>query len=209
MFEARLPIFNIGFKECYQVFKDLDFHDILSVNTGEWKVVTLVFSDSPEDSIYRHSSQHQPDLWYKTSSESQVLKSAKCLDEIFFSICTSSSTVGFNDDLRKLICILNYGSNPDLSRNDRWERGDSISIISNLPQTGSLERHRILSESLPPLCYFSADCLCSKSDFQNYNYTLHHCYFQVPPKWIHPFCPMTVVISRGSLVPPLALGALL
>lgn len=58
------------------------------------------------------------------------------------------------------------GSNPDLSRNDRWERGDSMSIISNLPQTGSLERHRILSESLPPQCYFSADCLCSKSDFR-------------------------------------------
>ncbi|XP_075343952.1 misshapen-like kinase 1 isoform X7 [Odontesthes bonariensis] len=38
-------------------------------------------------------------------------------------------------------------SNPDLSRNDRWERGDSMSIISNLPQTGSLERHRILSSS--------------------------------------------------------------
>uniref|UniRef100_A0A8C4P1R1 non-specific serine/threonine protein kinase n=1 Tax=Dicentrarchus labrax TaxID=13489 RepID=A0A8C4P1R1_DICLA len=37
--------------------------------------------------------------------------------------------------------------NPDLSRNDRWERGDSMSIISNLPQTGSLERHRILSSS--------------------------------------------------------------
>uniref|UniRef100_A0AAQ6A3S1 non-specific serine/threonine protein kinase n=1 Tax=Amphiprion ocellaris TaxID=80972 RepID=A0AAQ6A3S1_AMPOC len=39
------------------------------------------------------------------------------------------------------------GSNPDLSRNDRWERGDSMNIISNLPQTGSLERHRILSSS--------------------------------------------------------------
>uniref|UniRef100_A0A672JUV2 non-specific serine/threonine protein kinase n=1 Tax=Salarias fasciatus TaxID=181472 RepID=A0A672JUV2_SALFA len=37
--------------------------------------------------------------------------------------------------------------NPDLSRNDRWERGDSMSVISNLPQTGSLERHRILSSS--------------------------------------------------------------
>uniref|UniRef100_A0A8C9XIM1 non-specific serine/threonine protein kinase n=1 Tax=Sander lucioperca TaxID=283035 RepID=A0A8C9XIM1_SANLU len=40
-----------------------------------------------------------------------------------------------------------HGSNPDLSRNDRWERGDCMSIISNLPQTGSLERHRILSSS--------------------------------------------------------------
>ncbi|XP_010765879.1 misshapen-like kinase 1, partial [Notothenia coriiceps] len=37
--------------------------------------------------------------------------------------------------------------NPDLSRNDRWERGDSMSVISNLPQTGSLERHRIHSSS--------------------------------------------------------------
>ena len=40
------------------------------------------------------------------------------------------------------------GSNPDLSRNDRWERGDSMNLVSNLPQTGSLERHRILSEYL-------------------------------------------------------------
>lgn len=45
-----------------------------------------------------------------------------------------------------------HGSNPDLSRNDRWERGDGMSIISGLPQTGSLERHRILSESLPLQC---------------------------------------------------------
>ncbi|CAB1352612.1 unnamed protein product [Coregonus sp. 'balchen'] len=37
--------------------------------------------------------------------------------------------------------------NPDLSRNDRWERGDSVNLVSNLPQTGSLERHRILSSS--------------------------------------------------------------
>lgn len=52
-------------------------------------------------------------------------------------------------------CILNvHGSNPDLSRNDRWERGDSMSIVSSLPQTGSLERHRILSESLHSPCYF-------------------------------------------------------
>ncbi|XP_039603162.1 misshapen-like kinase 1 isoform X2 [Polypterus senegalus] len=34
-------------------------------------------------------------------------------------------------------------SNPDLRRNDGWERGDSIISISNLPQTGSLERHRV------------------------------------------------------------------
>lgn len=58
-----------------------------------------------------------------------------------------------------------HGSNPDLSRNDRWERGDSISIISNLPQTGSLERHRILSESLPPQCYFSLQTIPAVSLF--------------------------------------------
>uniref|UniRef100_A0A8C2J3B9 non-specific serine/threonine protein kinase n=1 Tax=Cyprinus carpio TaxID=7962 RepID=A0A8C2J3B9_CYPCA len=40
--------------------------------------------------------------------------------------------------------------NPDLSRNERWERGDSMSIMSNLPQTGSLERHRILKEQPRP-----------------------------------------------------------
>ncbi|CAB1316363.1 unnamed protein product, partial [Coregonus sp. 'balchen'] len=38
-------------------------------------------------------------------------------------------------------------SEPDLSRNDRWERGDSMNLVSSLPQTGSLERHRILSSS--------------------------------------------------------------
>uniref|UniRef100_A0A665WD48 non-specific serine/threonine protein kinase n=1 Tax=Echeneis naucrates TaxID=173247 RepID=A0A665WD48_ECHNA len=59
------------------------------------------------------------------------------------------------------------GSNPDLSRNDRWERGESISIISNLPQTGSLERHRNFSEFLRPQHYFSADCLCSNPGFRN------------------------------------------
>ncbi|KAJ8347698.1 hypothetical protein SKAU_G00262870 [Synaphobranchus kaupii] len=47
-------------------------------------------------------------------------------------------------------------SNPDLSRNDRWERGDSLSVVANLPQTGSLERHRILSSSKmdsPPILH--------------------------------------------------------
>uniref|UniRef100_A0A8C9WSR9 non-specific serine/threonine protein kinase n=1 Tax=Scleropages formosus TaxID=113540 RepID=A0A8C9WSR9_SCLFO len=47
--------------------------------------------------------------------------------------------------------------NPDLSRNDRWERGDALSATSNLPQTGSLERHRILSE-----CAISGPTLCFK-----------------------------------------------
>uniref|UniRef100_A0A3B3CZB5 non-specific serine/threonine protein kinase n=1 Tax=Oryzias melastigma TaxID=30732 RepID=A0A3B3CZB5_ORYME len=58
-------------------------------------------------------------------------------------------TSGIRHPVRaRLLCA--HVSNPDLSRNDRWERGDSMSIISNLPQTGSLERHRILSESLLP-----------------------------------------------------------
>ncbi|XP_058876305.1 misshapen-like kinase 1, partial [Acipenser ruthenus] len=34
-------------------------------------------------------------------------------------------------------------SNPDLRRNEGWERGDSLASVSNLPQTGSLERHRV------------------------------------------------------------------
>uniref|UniRef100_A0A8D0CJJ4 non-specific serine/threonine protein kinase n=1 Tax=Scleropages formosus TaxID=113540 RepID=A0A8D0CJJ4_SCLFO len=38
-------------------------------------------------------------------------------------------------------------SNPDLSRNDRWDRAESVGLESNLPQTGSLERHRIPASS--------------------------------------------------------------
>ncbi|KAG8008613.1 Traf2 and NCK-interacting protein kinase [Nibea albiflora] len=60
---------------------------------------------------------------------------------------------------------------PPKVRSDKAQlvtRGDSMSIVSNLPQTGSLERHRILSESLPPHSRLSAD---SRSDSQNYNYT--------------------------------------
>uniref|UniRef100_A0AAY4EDJ8 non-specific serine/threonine protein kinase n=1 Tax=Denticeps clupeoides TaxID=299321 RepID=A0AAY4EDJ8_9TELE len=53
----------------------------------------------------------------------------------------------FHNRLNSLLTMLTSTSNPDLSRNDRWERGDSMSIVSNLPQTGSLERHRILSTS--------------------------------------------------------------
>uniref|UniRef100_A0AAR2LMX3 non-specific serine/threonine protein kinase n=1 Tax=Pygocentrus nattereri TaxID=42514 RepID=A0AAR2LMX3_PYGNA len=49
------------------------------------------------------------------------------------------------EQLRFLTVFVLHASNPDLSRNDRWERGDSMSLMSNLPQTGSLERHRILS----------------------------------------------------------------
>uniref|UniRef100_A0A4W6BKB7 non-specific serine/threonine protein kinase n=1 Tax=Lates calcarifer TaxID=8187 RepID=A0A4W6BKB7_LATCA len=80
---------------------------------------------------------------------------------------TASIATALNTNLTSGIRHPVRASNPDLSRNDRWERGDSMSIISNLPQTGSLERHRILSESLLPHCYFSADCLCSKPDFRN------------------------------------------
>ncbi|KAJ8416603.1 hypothetical protein AAFF_G00324810 [Aldrovandia affinis] len=38
-------------------------------------------------------------------------------------------------------------SNPDLSGNDRWERADGVSVASDLPQTGSLERPRALAPS--------------------------------------------------------------
>ncbi|XP_053703879.1 misshapen-like kinase 1 isoform X5 [Synchiropus splendidus] len=60
---------------------------------------------------------------------------------------TASIATALNSNLSSGIRHPVRASNPDLSRNDRWERGDSISIISNLPQTGSLERHRILSTS--------------------------------------------------------------
>uniref|UniRef100_A0A673CCI2 non-specific serine/threonine protein kinase n=1 Tax=Sphaeramia orbicularis TaxID=375764 RepID=A0A673CCI2_9TELE len=79
---------------------------------------------------------------------------------------TASIATALNTNLTSGIRHPVRASNPDLSRNDRWERGDSMSIVSNLPQTGSLERHRILSESLPPHCDFYADCLCTKIDFR-------------------------------------------
>ncbi|XP_029704731.1 misshapen-like kinase 1 isoform X4 [Takifugu rubripes] len=60
---------------------------------------------------------------------------------------TSSIATALNTNLSSGIRHPVRASNPDLSRNDRWERGDSMSVISNLPQTGSLERHRILSSS--------------------------------------------------------------
>uniref|UniRef100_A0A3P9LQ43 non-specific serine/threonine protein kinase n=1 Tax=Oryzias latipes TaxID=8090 RepID=A0A3P9LQ43_ORYLA len=60
---------------------------------------------------------------------------------------TASIATALNANLTSGIRHPVRASNPDLSRNDRWERGDSMSIISNLPQTGSLERHRILSSS--------------------------------------------------------------
>uniref|UniRef100_A0A671KQR3 non-specific serine/threonine protein kinase n=1 Tax=Sinocyclocheilus anshuiensis TaxID=1608454 RepID=A0A671KQR3_9TELE len=60
---------------------------------------------------------------------------------------TASIATALNTNLSSGIRHPVRASNPDLSRNERWERGDSISIMSNLPQTGSLERHRILSSS--------------------------------------------------------------
>uniref|UniRef100_A0A3Q3MHV4 non-specific serine/threonine protein kinase n=1 Tax=Mastacembelus armatus TaxID=205130 RepID=A0A3Q3MHV4_9TELE len=60
---------------------------------------------------------------------------------------TASIATALNTNLTSGIRHPVRASNPDLSRNDRWERGDSMSVISNLPQTGSLERHRILSSS--------------------------------------------------------------
>uniref|UniRef100_A0AAQ5Y7R3 non-specific serine/threonine protein kinase n=1 Tax=Amphiprion ocellaris TaxID=80972 RepID=A0AAQ5Y7R3_AMPOC len=75
---------------------------------------------------------------------------------------TASIATALNTNLTSGIRHPVRASNPDLSRNDRWERGDSMNIISNLPQTGSLERHRILSESLPPKCYFSDHGLFAK-----------------------------------------------
>uniref|UniRef100_A0A671Y096 non-specific serine/threonine protein kinase n=1 Tax=Sparus aurata TaxID=8175 RepID=A0A671Y096_SPAAU len=75
---------------------------------------------------------------------------------------TASIATALNTNLSSGIRHPVRASNPDLSRNDRWERGDSMSIISNLPQTGSLERHRIISESLLPQCYFSDHGLFAK-----------------------------------------------
>lgn len=90
--------------------------------------------DSSENSLHSHCTEHKSLLRHQTPSSSKVTyiriqllhKSFDCPDT-----CTVCS-----------LCV----SNPDLSRNERWERGDSMSVMSNLPQTGSLERHRILSE---------------------------------------------------------------
>ncbi|XP_057677932.1 misshapen-like kinase 1 isoform X4 [Corythoichthys intestinalis] len=60
---------------------------------------------------------------------------------------TASIATALNTNLTSGIRHPVRASNPDLSRNDRWERGDSIGMIPNLPQTGSLERHRILTSS--------------------------------------------------------------
>ncbi|XP_030217269.1 misshapen-like kinase 1 isoform X4 [Gadus morhua] len=69
---------------------------------------------------------------------------------------TASIAAALNANLSSGIRHPVRASNPDLSRNDRWERGDSMNLVSNLPQTGSLERHRILSSSKmdsPILCH--------------------------------------------------------
>ncbi|KAJ3588779.1 hypothetical protein NHX12_009633 [Muraenolepis orangiensis] len=60
---------------------------------------------------------------------------------------TASIAAALNANLSSGIRHPVRASNPDLSRNDRWERGDSMNLVSNLPQTGSLERHRILGSS--------------------------------------------------------------
>ncbi|XP_064837675.1 misshapen-like kinase 1 isoform X4 [Oncorhynchus masou masou] len=60
---------------------------------------------------------------------------------------TASIATALNTNLSSGIRHPVRASNPDLSRNDRWERGDGMNLVSNLPQTGSLERHRILSSS--------------------------------------------------------------
>uniref|UniRef100_A0A8C2GQV6 non-specific serine/threonine protein kinase n=1 Tax=Cyprinus carpio TaxID=7962 RepID=A0A8C2GQV6_CYPCA len=86
-------------------------------------------------------------------------------------------------------------SNPDLSRNERWERGDSISIMSNLPQTGSLERHRILSECcVGQVC--GATSPCKRLFFSLYEWNMNNgntnmclflcvCFQQTPEKRSH------------------------
>ncbi|XP_038150494.1 misshapen-like kinase 1 isoform X2 [Cyprinodon tularosa] len=60
---------------------------------------------------------------------------------------TASIATALNTNLTSGIRHPVRASNPDLSRNERWERGESMNLISGLPQTGSLERHRILSSS--------------------------------------------------------------
>ncbi|XP_063059491.1 misshapen-like kinase 1 isoform X4 [Engraulis encrasicolus] len=59
---------------------------------------------------------------------------------------TASIATALNTNLSSGIRHPVRASNPDLSRNERWERGDSMSVVSNLPQTGSLERHQILGQ---------------------------------------------------------------
>ncbi|XP_036403808.1 misshapen-like kinase 1 isoform X3 [Megalops cyprinoides] len=60
---------------------------------------------------------------------------------------TTSIAAALNSNLSSGIRHPVRASNPDLSRNDRWERSDSVNVVANLPQTGSLERHRVLASS--------------------------------------------------------------
>uniref|UniRef100_W5N7M6 non-specific serine/threonine protein kinase n=1 Tax=Lepisosteus oculatus TaxID=7918 RepID=W5N7M6_LEPOC len=60
---------------------------------------------------------------------------------------TTSIAAALNTNLSSGIRHPVRASNPDLRRNDGWDRGDSVSSVSNLPQTGSLERHRIMGPS--------------------------------------------------------------
>ncbi|KAG7464599.1 hypothetical protein MATL_G00167270 [Megalops atlanticus] len=60
---------------------------------------------------------------------------------------TTSIAAALNSNLSSGIRHPVRASNPDLSRNDRWERSDSVNVVANLPQTGSLERHRVPASS--------------------------------------------------------------
>uniref|UniRef100_A0A8D0CU22 non-specific serine/threonine protein kinase n=1 Tax=Sander lucioperca TaxID=283035 RepID=A0A8D0CU22_SANLU len=111
-------------------------------------------SDSISQSGGAQSAQTPP---MQRPVEPQGGQGKVCIPQRTASIATALNT-NLNSGIRHPV----RASNPDLSRNDRWERGDCMSIISNLPQTGSLERHRILSESLPPQCYFSDHGLFAK-----------------------------------------------
>lgn len=94
--------------------------------------------DSPENCLHSHCTEHKSLLWYQTPSPSKVT----CTQTHSIEECIAS----YDHHTDSCIVCFFHVSNPDLSRNERWERGDSMSIMSNLPQTGSLERHRILSE---------------------------------------------------------------
>ncbi|KAF3840707.1 hypothetical protein F7725_006569 [Dissostichus mawsoni] len=95
--------------------------------------------------------------------------------------------------------------NTNLTSGIRHPRGDSMSIISNLPQTGSLERHRIHSESLPPPCYSSADYL---SDFRVIT-TLYNMFISGSSKMDSPMLSHDSRHKPGESRTPPAPGALL
>ncbi|XP_035265834.1 misshapen-like kinase 1 isoform X3 [Anguilla anguilla] len=60
---------------------------------------------------------------------------------------TTSIAVALNSNVAPGVKHPARASNPDLSHNDRWERGDGVGVASNQPQTSSLERHHILASS--------------------------------------------------------------